>query len=744
MLCAFAAALVTSPAVGVLTGHAAPSADSTAGPLPFDLPAPAALRASGKLVFANYVPALPVSIDNKAPESDYYAVNYLTPGGEKGIHAAHGGYLRDRPTPRPPRSGSAWKLADMQEEVRQAISEGVDGFTVVLYNLPGDPDSRVWDNAVLMLQAAASVDPSFKVILMPDMTSMLKDKSIPEMARYLAQLGAMPAAYHLGDGRLVLSPFFAEAKPLSYWLTLMATMTSARATPVAFVPTFMDEQPYFASWSPYTYGMATWGNRTPAWNNPDATFPTSGPARARRVIAAGQVWMQPVSMQDERPRAGIYYESQNTTNLRDTWQIAIKTGAPWVQLNTWNDLPENTHMQPSVRHGWTFMDINAYYLAWFKLGKAPAIVRDSVYLTHRTQFLSAQPTYPQSLLMHLPTSAPGSPGRDTIEALTFLTAPATVTIKAGATTTRCDAPAGVGVCTVPLGLGTVSATVTRAASVVASVVSPYPVTATPYVQDLEYVGVSSGRSGLSTGPQATAPAAARVAIVPTSVPATADLPASVPTAPQVTATPQVTAPTVPVSPTVPISPTLTATPAQATPPQPTGSVTPAVPGSDPIVTLLEPVADTYANDGAPLANYAGDASLASRQAPEAAPFLRFAFPSTPSGKQLVSAVLHLRTNTLPFAGSSQRFEVRTASDAWDEKTVTGLNVPQVGSTVLGSFTAPKADTDYYVAMSPALVTSLAGAWASVTVVSSGVDDLWFWSRDFPTASYRPNIVLTWR
>ena len=81
-------------------------------------------------------------------------------------------------------------------------------------------------------------------------------------------------------------------------------------------------------------------------------------------------------------------------------------------------------MVPSVKHGWTYLDLMSYYLVWFKTGTPPTITRDQVYLTHRTQPFAAKPSYPQTLLMSL---RGGTPARDTVEALTFLTAPGTVT-----------------------------------------------------------------------------------------------------------------------------------------------------------------------------------------------------------------------------------------------------------------------------------------------------------------------------
>lgn len=474
-----------------------------ASPLPFDMPAPAELRASPRLVFAHYWPPLPVSIDNQDPAGDYYARNYLNPDGERGKHAAYGGHLRDRPIPRAPRSGSDWRLQDMKDEVRQAIAGGLDGFTLNVIQLRGGSDAKLWENSLLMMQAAREVDRDFKIVLMPDMSGSLSTKDVGTVAAGMAELAAFSSAYRLGDGRLLVSPFKAEAHTPAWWTSFMDTMREVHGIPVALLPTFVgNEQNLAPSYASISYGMSIWGSRNPAWNDPSLTFSTSPKGRAQKIKNLGVRWMQPVSVQDERPNQGVFDEAANTTNLRHTWQLARETDADLVQIPTWNDYTEGTHLAPSDKHGWTFLDASAYYLAWYKTGTAPRIVRDTVYLTHRTQLLSAQPSYPQTKLMSL---RGGTAARDTVEALTFLTQPGEVTITVGDTTHVCAVAAGPDTCTVPLTTGKVKAVVRRDGTPVAAVASPHTVTSTPRVQDLQYVGASSGRTPDSTVPVADTP-----------------------------------------------------------------------------------------------------------------------------------------------------------------------------------------------------------------------------------------------
>lgn len=460
--------------------------------LPFNLPSPDSLRDSGKLVFAHYFPPLPVSLDNEEPDRDYYARNYLDPEGERGKHAAYGGHLRDRPLPRAPIEAEDWRLQDMRTEVRQAIAGGLDGFTLNVLQLEDGSDPRLWRNAELLMQAAHDVDPEFKIVIMPDMAASLVKEDVERVAEGVARLADHPAAYRLPDGRLLVSPFKAEAHSPQWWGSFLEEMEEEHGVAVALLPTFVgDVRRYAADFADISYGLSSWGSRNPGINDPEAAGGGSPRALAEEAIGRGLKWMQPVSVQDERPNQGIYDEAENTTNLRRTWQLARVTGADLVQIPTWNDYTEGTQLAPSVMHGWTFLDLSAYYLTWYKTGAAPEIVRDAVYLTHRTQPVDAEPTYDQSELMERRRG--GSPARDTVEALTFLTEAGTVELRVGQASHRCQADAGIDTCVVPLGVGQVSARVLRGDEVVARVTSPYEVTDEPYVQDLQYVGVSSLR-----------------------------------------------------------------------------------------------------------------------------------------------------------------------------------------------------------------------------------------------------------
>ncbi len=481
-LTAFVAPLIIAcVAVGVVVALPHQSATPqrfVSNPLPFDLPATSELRSSPHKVFAHYFTPYPLSVDNVPSEKDYYATHYLNPDGEDGKHKAYGGFLRDRPLPQPVSTSKTWELDNYRTEIRRASAAGLDGFTVDMLSVtPGDYN---WERLNTLVKAADETDPGFSMVLMPDSTSAAVDDP-NALAAAVAELAEHPSVYRLDDGRLVVSPFAPERLGAAWWRNWISIMQTTYKIDVAFVPCFLDYRPNVAAFAPFSYGLSDWGYRNPAANDDLA-------ANIADAHGRNKIWMQPVSAQDERPYASVYDESDNTQNLRLTWDAAIK-GADWVQIPTWNDYSEGTQISPSPHTGYGLLDITSYYLTRFKTGQWPQLKRDVVYLSHRVQFAGAPSTESKPMTLRKGSS----PARNTVEVLSFLTSSADVTIRIGDAVVTYPAPAGVGARVFALRAGEVAVSVAREGKVVAKVTSPFEVKTDAPIQDLAYRVVSSSR-----------------------------------------------------------------------------------------------------------------------------------------------------------------------------------------------------------------------------------------------------------
>jgi hypothetical protein len=475
---------------GTISGNVAVIADAntsggsyvklgaTANPLPFAMPPAETLRASHKKVFAHYFTPYPISQDNKTPETDYYTVHYNNPHGENDKFLKYGSFFRQRPLPQQPLTTSTWFVDNMKTEVNRAVAAGIDGFSLNILNITGGYN-HVTANA--LIQGAEQADPGFRIMLMPDM-SILDTVTPTQLADAMTQFGTSPAVFRLDDGRLVISPFHAEARTVSWWQEFIAAMQS-RGNTVAFVPVFLDYS-YSDQFAPISYGFSNWGRRSVVMNKPGSQY--SATYYAPDAHALGKIWMQPVASQDVRPAQEIYDEASNTENLRVTWDSIFAGGADWVQLVTWNDYSEATEFAPSNHTGYGYLDLNSYYIVRFKTGQFPQVTKDALYINHRIQFANAVPQAgsPNTALMKV--RAGSDPGRDKVEVISFMQSPANVTAVIGGTNQTYTAQAGLQAQLFDLAYGFNAAAAVRNGQTISTVNSPYEVKQSFQIQDLQY------------------------------------------------------------------------------------------------------------------------------------------------------------------------------------------------------------------------------------------------------------------
>lgn len=464
-------------ALGLGAAFAAPVQD----PWPFDRPVLEELRKSPKKVFAHYFTPFPISIDNKDASADYYQRGFLAPEGENKKHLSYGGYLRQRPLPRPVRSEANWKDLDLETEIRWAAELGIDGFTWDILS------EQQWAAGFSLMDAAARIDPGFKIVLMPDMEAEFKSK--PEkLAPLIKKLSAHPAAFRLPDGRLVVAPYNTHKQSAAWWKEWLAAMKGdgVNIAFITLVQGFYGEHEKFGSeYGPISAGFSDWGWRSPKGN---ATWMDMA-AKAHRYAP---IWMMPVAPQDFRPKSFMVWEAGGSENFRVSWDAAIRGGADWVQIITWNDYSEAAEIVPSTGTQYSFYDLTAFYNAWFKTGTEPKIVRDVLYYFHRNQSISLEPD-PEKQTK--PFSARGSsdPLVDEIELLAFLKAPGVLEIEVGGKTSRKDAPVGITSFKIPVVPGRPMLRLVRNGAKIIDFKSHVEIKSAITYSDLLYRGGSSSR-----------------------------------------------------------------------------------------------------------------------------------------------------------------------------------------------------------------------------------------------------------
>jgi hypothetical protein len=438
--------------------HDPPAADllhpSASDPcLPFSMPTNDEIFIANRKVFAHYFDVLPLSMDNKPANSDYYSSTWLV-ALRGNMWYPNGGFLRTRPIGVSPAPASQnYKVRNFEIEIRTAIARGITGWT---YDIGKISEIESGGNLDNMLKAVAAVDARFKIVLMVDHLSP-SDVMTVVKATY-----NNPVVYRY-SGKVVVAPYMANTVSPEDWAT-MKTALANQGYPIYFMPTFLSLPPDIIA----AYGKVA--DAFGLFGTPQVPQGAAEAANIARVRAAGKYYMSGLSPQGYRPKVYRYWETQGSLGYRNGWMAVVEGLPEWVQLATWNDLSETTQVSPYTdlqgSSGSGFFDLTGYYASWYITGRQPTITHDVLYYFYRKQPVNAaspnagQPTI--AVTEH-------RQGADVIELVAFLTAPGTLSITAGGKTYTSNVGAGMQSFTVPLAPGAPVFSLTRDGKVLVSV-----------------------------------------------------------------------------------------------------------------------------------------------------------------------------------------------------------------------------------------------------------------------------------
>lgn len=447
--------------------------------LPFQLLRPDEMASVTRKVFAHWH-FFPISIDNKRSDADYYALNYLKPEGENGKYFDTGGYIRERPLARVPRTEADWLVRDMIDDMSAAVAIGVDAFQVNLRSV--SDQSIFWKYFTAMLSGIRRMSPPFKIFPCLDCTSTLFDGPVELLADSLAAVVSDPGLMRTPDGRLYLSAFAAERVSTKTWETLVAALSDRGWRPY-FFPMFLEPSKVDHSILSLTDIVSIWGG--------DDLTRNELPKKAVVSENFGGAWCQPVWPQDFRPKVGWCTEASNSLLFRSGWEQAIAIDSHAVNILTWNDYSEGSEIRPSSSIQYSYYDLAAYYVAKFKLQSEPEIVRDVLYFFYRVEAPSGE--HLGALQNRSIVFRPGSQPTNDIELLAFLKAPGRLTVKTETRVVHRDVGAGVSSVRVPLDFGHPRFELHRNGAMIVSVDGNFEIRKYSTYQDLLYHGGSSSR-----------------------------------------------------------------------------------------------------------------------------------------------------------------------------------------------------------------------------------------------------------
>jgi hypothetical protein len=301
-----------------------------------------------------------------------------------------------------------------------------------------------------MFAAAKNLRTDFKLFISADMCCGIDAGDILEMMRLYAN---EPNYFHEA-GRPVLSTYSGETKGREFWQGSVLEPLDKLGLKPFFVPAFYSMTPSgraldeVAFWGSIVDGLFYFGPAQTPFGSPSVVETNLSYARALK--AAGKLFLAgyyPFYWGSEQPTAGRrYYEYEGGKGTAVQWESIIKEQDPsWVEIATWNDFNESYLVAPAAdQTGFykphaAFMELNRYYIAWFKTGIQPEITKDAVFYFYRTHPKSLSAT-DDSLG---PVTERHGDVKDVIYVSAALTAPATLHVNSGGVETAIDLDRGI-------------------------------------------------------------------------------------------------------------------------------------------------------------------------------------------------------------------------------------------------------------------------------------------------------------
>ena len=361
-----------------------------------------------------------------------------------------------------PTAGGAATVEDYKREIVAAQSLGIDGFAL---NCGGWFKEGYKTRATLIYEAARQLNTGFKLFISADYCC---GNGLEETRDMVETFRDHPNQFRY-DGKPVLSSFGGEGtKGLAEFI--QSEFQSKPGKEIVWVPYFYpktyhehpepaDVDQVFNDY-PHLDGYFYFGA-----TGTGAEITRSNHLLAQKWLGAGKLFMAGVTPYYRS--FGRLSETDGFKAMAQEWEGAIRDGANWVEIVTWNDWSEKTYVAPfgppdkTDLWGGNFGKINydhvayleasLYYMDWFKTGVQPKITKDKIFYFYRTEPKAAtgQHMAPDEVKRGLKAIDGADSLQDKVFVTCFLTAPAQLFLFSGEGTGSAvsmatfSAPAGV-------------------------------------------------------------------------------------------------------------------------------------------------------------------------------------------------------------------------------------------------------------------------------------------------------------
>lgn len=254
----------------------------------------------------------------------------------------------------------------MGRHIEQAQRSGIDAFIVAWYG-PTGASNQTEPNLAALLEEAAARGFKIAVLFETDSPFLSGVDDVSAALRHLLAVHAAHPAYLHVDGRPVIFFWRPSLYGVDTWATIRNQVDPGRhaiwvseGVDVSYLSVFDGHHLYSNTWNPPADLTAT--NRRFA-----ARVETM-----RASVGADRFWVATVmpGYNDVkiRPGSGFARDREGGAYYERSWQAALDSNPRWVVINSFNEWPEGSYIEPSVAFGDLFLALTATWSSRFKAG----------------------------------------------------------------------------------------------------------------------------------------------------------------------------------------------------------------------------------------------------------------------------------------------------------------------------------------------------------------------------------------
>ena len=251
----------------------------------------------------------------------------------------------------------------IEKHIQQAQSAGIDGFIVSWWGEGSYTDQ----NLGIILDIAQKYN--FKITIYFETLEDDGPRSERELKRmflsFFEKYGEDPRYYRI-EGNPVIFVWAVNSLPPSVWESVLSDVEQEGYSAVYIADTTQPDYLYVFD-GLHTYGTVGIDDLPLFYKRTSLLCGTYGYLNAAKKQC---IWAATVCPgYDDRNipgRSGLYQPRDNGKYYKKTGEAALASDPDWLLITSFNEWPENTHIEPSVRYGVTYLEITSQITSQFK------------------------------------------------------------------------------------------------------------------------------------------------------------------------------------------------------------------------------------------------------------------------------------------------------------------------------------------------------------------------------------------